>query len=129
MTASYVPAESLLESRAFRRLLAFSLALHVALFLIMTLRPHRSAVLISPSPEMVNVVDVPNPNGLRVLDNQCFALSQDAGSMFLWDAGSGPTGAATAAASAEVWLSMPGTDGSEDRRQSRNARTAPAATT
>jgi len=41
----------------------------------------------------VPVVDVPNPNGLRVLDNQCFALSQDAGSMFLWDAGSGPTGA------------------------------------
>ena len=40
----------------------------------------------------VPVVDVPNPNGLRVLDNQCFALSQDAGSMFLWDAGSGPTG-------------------------------------
>lgn len=63
MTASYVPAESLLESRAFRRLLAFSLALHVALFLIMTLRPHRSAVLISPSPVMVNVVDVPKPAG------------------------------------------------------------------
>jgi flagellar hook protein FlgE len=40
----------------------------------------------------VPVVDVPNPNGLRVLDNQCFALSRDAGSMFLWDAGSGPTG-------------------------------------
>jgi flagellar hook protein FlgE len=41
----------------------------------------------------VPVVDVPNPNGLRVLDNQAFALSKDAGSMFLWDAGSGPTGA------------------------------------
>jgi flagellar hook protein FlgE len=40
----------------------------------------------------VPVVDVPNPNGLRVLDNQCFALSRQAGSMFLWDAGSGPTG-------------------------------------
>jgi flagellar hook protein FlgE len=40
----------------------------------------------------VPVVDVPNPNGLRVLDNQCFALSKDSGSMFLWDAGSGPTG-------------------------------------
>ena len=40
----------------------------------------------------VPVVDVPNPNGLRVLDNQAFALSQDSGSMFLWDAGSGPTG-------------------------------------
>ncbi len=40
----------------------------------------------------VPVADVPNPNGLRVLDNQAFALSQDSGSMFLWDAGSGPTG-------------------------------------
>lgn len=63
MTASYVPVESLLESRAFRRLLALSLAAHVALFLIMTFRPHRSAVLISPSPVMVNVVDVPKPAG------------------------------------------------------------------
>ena len=40
----------------------------------------------------VPVVDVPNFNGLRVLDNQTFALSRDSGSMFLWDAGSGPTG-------------------------------------
>lgn len=40
----------------------------------------------------VPVVDVPNFNGLRVLDNQSFALSRDSGSMFLWDAGSGPTG-------------------------------------
>ena len=27
----------------------------------------------------IPVVDVPNLNGLRVLDNQCFALSQDVG--------------------------------------------------
>jgi flagellar hook protein FlgE len=40
----------------------------------------------------VPVVDVPNPNGLRVLDNQSFAISRESGSMFLWDAGSGPTG-------------------------------------
>ena len=40
----------------------------------------------------VPVADVPNPNGLRVLDNQCFALSQASGGMFLWDAGDGPTG-------------------------------------
>ena len=40
----------------------------------------------------VPVADVPNFNGLRVLDNQAFALSQESGSMFLWDAGSGPTG-------------------------------------
>ncbi len=40
----------------------------------------------------VPVVDVPNFNGLRVLDNQTFGLSRQSGSMFLWDAGSGPTG-------------------------------------
>jgi flagellar hook protein FlgE len=40
----------------------------------------------------IPVADVPNPNGLKVLDNQCFALSQDSGGMFLWDAGTGPTG-------------------------------------
>ena len=40
----------------------------------------------------VPVADVPNPNGLKVLDNQCFALSQNSGGMFLWDAGDGPTG-------------------------------------
>lgn len=40
----------------------------------------------------IPVADVPNPNGLKVLDNQCFALSQGSGGMFLWDAGDGPTG-------------------------------------
>jgi flagellar hook protein FlgE len=40
----------------------------------------------------VPVADVPNMNGLRVLDNQSFGLSRASGSMFLWDAGSGPTG-------------------------------------
>jgi len=61
VSVAYAPPESLLESRTFKRLLAFSLAGHVALFLVLTLRPHRSAVLISPSPVMVNVVDVPKP--------------------------------------------------------------------
>lgn len=41
----------------------------------------------------VPIVDVPNFNGLRVLDNQTFGLSDMSGSMFLWDAGDGPTGA------------------------------------
>ncbi len=40
----------------------------------------------------VPVADVPNPNGLTVLDNQTFSISRNSGSMFLWDAGSGPTG-------------------------------------
>ena len=40
----------------------------------------------------IPVADMPNPNGLRVLDNQCFALSQASGSLFLWNAGEGPTG-------------------------------------
>ena len=41
----------------------------------------------------VPVADVPNPDGLTVLDNQCFALSPSSGNMFLWDAGTGPVGA------------------------------------
>ncbi len=61
MTSSYAPVEGLLESRTFRRFLAFSLAGHVVLFLALTLRPHRSAMVISPSPVMVNMVDVPKP--------------------------------------------------------------------
>jgi flagellar hook protein FlgE len=40
----------------------------------------------------IPVVDVPNINGLRVLDNQSFAVSRESGSMFLWDAGTGPVG-------------------------------------
>jgi flagellar hook protein FlgE len=41
----------------------------------------------------IPVADVPNPDGLTVLDNQCFALSPASGNMFLWDAGTGPVGA------------------------------------
>ncbi|WP_126975392.1 flagellar hook protein FlgE [Frigidibacter oleivorans] len=41
----------------------------------------------------IPLVDVPNPDGLKVLNNQCFQVSPDSGSFFLWDAGDGPTGA------------------------------------
>lgn len=40
----------------------------------------------------VPLVDVPNLNGLNSLSNQAFTLSQDSGPMYLWDAGTGPTG-------------------------------------
>jgi flagellar hook protein FlgE len=40
----------------------------------------------------IPLVDVPNPNGLLALDNQTYALSNESGSFFLWDAGDGPTG-------------------------------------
>ena len=40
----------------------------------------------------VPVIDVRNPNGLNAESNQAFTLSQASGSMYLWDASSGPTG-------------------------------------
>jgi len=40
----------------------------------------------------IPLVDVPNPNGLQALDNQLFRVSPESGSMFLWNAGEGPTG-------------------------------------
>lgn len=40
----------------------------------------------------VPVADVANPNGMRVFDNQTFGISDESGSMYLWDAGSGPVG-------------------------------------
>ena len=40
----------------------------------------------------IPLVDVPNPNGLQSLDNQLFRVSPESGSMFLWNAGEGPTG-------------------------------------
>lgn len=40
----------------------------------------------------IPVADVPNVNGLRALDNQTFAISQDSGRVFFWDAGTGPVG-------------------------------------
>jgi flagellar hook protein FlgE len=41
----------------------------------------------------IPLVDVPNPNGLIVLNNQTYKVSPESGSFFLWDAGDGPTGA------------------------------------
>ena len=40
----------------------------------------------------IPLIDVPNPNGLFVMDNQTYAISNLSGSMFLWDAGEGPVG-------------------------------------
>lgn len=40
----------------------------------------------------IPLVDVPNVNGLVANSNQTYQLSNDSGSMFLWDAGTGPTG-------------------------------------
>ncbi|MGE0409579.1 MAG: flagellar hook-basal body complex protein [Amphiplicatus sp.] len=40
----------------------------------------------------VPVGDVPNLNGLTALDNQAFAVSQDSGGIYFWDAGEGPVG-------------------------------------
>ncbi len=40
----------------------------------------------------VPVADVPNLNGLRVLDNQTYAVSSESGPLFLYDAGTGPVG-------------------------------------
>lgn len=40
----------------------------------------------------IPVADVPNINGLRVLDNQSYAVSSESGPLFLYDAGTGPTG-------------------------------------
>lgn len=40
----------------------------------------------------IPVVDVPNPNGLQVNSNQTFSVSQQSGSLYLWNAGDGPAG-------------------------------------
>jgi flagellar hook protein FlgE len=40
----------------------------------------------------VPLINVPNPNGLKVLDNQTYTVSNISGNMLLWDAGSGPVG-------------------------------------
>lgn len=40
----------------------------------------------------IPLVDVPNPNGLRALDQQTYEVGPESGSFFLWDAGDGPTG-------------------------------------
>lgn len=40
----------------------------------------------------VPLATVPNPNGLKALDNQAFEISSDSGDVFFFDAGSGPAG-------------------------------------
>jgi TonB family protein len=55
----YVPPESLLESKAFRRLLAWSLAGHVLLFAALTFRPRSDAMVFTANPVMVSVVAAP----------------------------------------------------------------------
>jgi flagellar hook protein FlgE len=40
----------------------------------------------------IPLVDVPNPNGLIVLNNQSYQISSESGPFFMWDAGEGPTG-------------------------------------
>ena len=41
----------------------------------------------------IPLVDVADPNGLYVNNNQTYQVSPESGSFFLWDAGDGPTGA------------------------------------
>lgn len=40
----------------------------------------------------VPLIDVPNANALEALPNQTYAVTRESGALFLWDAGSGPTG-------------------------------------
>ncbi|SMY08212.1 flagellar hook protein FlgE [Flavimaricola marinus] len=40
----------------------------------------------------VPLINVANPNGLKVMDNQTYSISNLSGSMFLWDAADGPVG-------------------------------------
>lgn len=40
----------------------------------------------------IPLVDLPNANGLEVLDNQLYRTSNESGTFFLWDAADGPTG-------------------------------------
>ena len=40
----------------------------------------------------IPVADVPNMNGLQALDSQAYAVSAESGSVYFWDAGTGPAG-------------------------------------
>ncbi|HXZ84714.1 MAG TPA: TonB C-terminal domain-containing protein [Myxococcota bacterium] len=59
MSSFYVPAESLLHSRTFRRLLAFSLAGHILVFVALVVHPFRRETTFSATPVMVNLVAAP----------------------------------------------------------------------
>jgi TonB family protein len=64
VSSFYVPAESLLQSRAFRRLLTVSVVGHVLVYLALLLHPFwRKSDLISASPVMVQMVQLPKPAG------------------------------------------------------------------
>ena len=41
----------------------------------------------------IPAADVPNANGLNAINNQAFTASSTSGDIYLWDAGTGPTGA------------------------------------
>ena len=47
---------------------------------------------IHPDYYQIPVADVPNFRGLNAVGNQAFAVSQDSGDVFFWDAGDGPVG-------------------------------------
>lgn len=40
----------------------------------------------------IPIADVPNLNGMKAEDNQAFSVTEASGSLYLWDAGDGPTG-------------------------------------
>ena len=46
----------------------------------------------------IPIANVQNPNGMRALDGQAFALTRESGSVYFYDAGSGPTGALVSSA-------------------------------
>ena len=55
----------------------------------------------------IPLVDVPNPNGLSVMDDQTYGITTASGSFFLWDAGDGPTGALLSYAREESATDVP----------------------
>lgn len=59
MSAFYVPTESLLHSRTFRRLLVFSVVGHILVFTALVLRPFRRETTFTASPVMVELVAAP----------------------------------------------------------------------
>jgi len=59
VSAFYVPTESLLHSRTFRRLLVFSVVGHILVFTALVLRPFRRETTFTASPVMVELVAAP----------------------------------------------------------------------
>lgn len=46
----------------------------------------------------IPIANVQNPNGMRALDGQAFALTRESGSIYFYDAGEGPTGSLVSSA-------------------------------